>query len=284
MTPAFETSPGCGSSSCQCASAALPELASPAVARINGVALLAPDEVLALDAVRERAYTELLRQEAVRLGHLPAQAVTLAPELQASDRQAIEAMIDAAIPAQEPSDQACQRFYDSHKAHYVVGQALHLRHILFAVTPGVDVHALAQRAEGALLELTQQEVPPQHFEALARELSNCPSGADGGDLGWIGPQDCAPELAHELFFQNPAGWGMGVHPQLVHTRYGFHIMEVLGRRQGQQQGFELLRERIAMELLSQARTNALRQYMWQLVEQANVQGVELEGADSPLAQ
>ena len=85
---------------------------------------------------------------------------------------------------------------------------MHVRHILFAATPGVDIHALAVRAERALLELCGKEVPPDRFAQLAAELSNCPSSVQGGDLGWITPEDCAPELANELFFQKHAGWGI----------------------------------------------------------------------------
>jgi peptidyl-prolyl cis-trans isomerase C len=165
-----------------------------------------------------------------------------------------------------------------------IGQALHVRHILFAVTPGVNVHALSQRAEVALLELTRKNVSPGHFEKLASELSNCPSSTQGGDLGWLTPEDCAPELANELFFQSDSRWGMGVHPRLVHTRFGLHIIEVLGRKKGRLPEFAELREQISARLTLQSRTTALRQYMLLLVGEAQVEGIELEGADSPLVQ
>ena len=113
-----------------------------------------------------------------------------------------------------------------------------MRHILFAVTPGVNVHALSQRAETALLELSRKGLAPGRFEALAAELSNCPSSAQGGDLGWVTPEACAPELANELFFQTDSRWGMGVHPRLVHTRFGLHIIEVLGAIRGQLPEFD----------------------------------------------
>ena len=57
---------GCGSSSCACAGLAAPELAS-----INGIALHEPGEVLDAQTLRERAYTELLMQQAVKQGLLP---------------------------------------------------------------------------------------------------------------------------------------------------------------------------------------------------------------------
>ena len=164
------------------------------------------------------------------------------------------------------------------------GQAVHLRHILFAVTPGVNVHALTVRAEQALLELVGKDAPAPRFAELAAELSNCPSGAQGGDLGWVAPEDCAPELANELFQQKHAQWGLGVHPRLVHTRYGFHIIEVLERRKGKLASFDQVRESIAAQLALQSRARALHQYMLLLVGQAEVEGIDLGAAQTPLVQ
>lgn len=272
---------GCGGAGgCQCASQA-------PTPRINGVALLQPGEQVAPDVLLERAHTELLRQEAVRQGLLPdslARHPGQVPTLDPAQRQVLEAMVEAAVVTPVPAPEAQARYYAAHKAHFVTGQALHVRHILFAVTPGVDVHKLAQRAETALLELSRKDVPAGRFAELARELSNCPSSAEGGDLGWIGPHDCAPELANELFFQTDSGWGMGVHPRLVHTRFGFHIVEVLGRRKGTLQPLEAVQDQIAMRMTLQSRATALRQYMRLLIGQAQVEGLDLEGADSPLVQ
>ena len=166
----------------------------------------------------------------------------------------------------------------------MVGQALHVRHILFAVTDGVNVHALAVHAEKALISLLGKDVAVDLFGQLAAELSNCPTGAQGGDLGWIGPDDCAPELANELFHQQHKQWGLGVHPSLVHTRFGFHIIEVLDRRAGEQKVYGDVHERIATQLTLQSRAKALNQYMRLLVGQAEIEGLELDAADSPLVQ
>jgi peptidyl-prolyl cis-trans isomerase C len=77
---------------------------------------------------------------------------------------------------------------------------------------------------------------------------------------------------------------MGVHPRLIHTRFGFHIIEVLGRRKGRQAGYEQVAARIAAQLALQSRARALNQYMSLLVGQSHVEGVELDAADSPLVQ
>jgi peptidyl-prolyl cis-trans isomerase C len=271
------SSTGCGSDSCACAGLAQPQMAS-----VNGIALHEPGETLDPQVLRERAYTELLRQQGVKAGLLPRYGGLSYREPDEAQRQIMESMVAVEVP--EPSESECERHYEAKKNRFIVGQALHVRHILFAVTPGVNVHALSQRAEVALLELTRKDVTPGHFEKLAAELSNCPSSTQGGDLGWLTPEDCAPELANELFFQSDSRWGMGVHPRLVHTRFGLHIIEVLGRKKGRLPEFSELREQISARLQLQSRTTALRQYMLLLVGESKVEGLELEGADSPLVQ
>ncbi len=144
--------------------------------------------------------------------------------------------------------------------------------------------ALSRRAEQALGELNRAGADTARFAQLAGELSNCPSSAQGGDLGWFGPHECAEELTKELFHYKDPTHGMGLHPRLVHSRYGFHIIEVLERKDGHQLRFDEVQDRIAARLTQQARARALHQYMQLLAGAALVEGVVLQGADSPLVQ
>ena len=282
MNDPTSTVTGCGSNACQCSNTSGPTVAP--TAYINGIALHATGQRPSEDELRERAYTELLRQQAVMKGLLPRHKELTAPELGEAERQIIEAMVDAEVQSPQPNEDECQRYFDANPSQFVVGQALHVRHILFAVTPGVNVHALTVHAEKALLELTRNDASPERFAQLAAELSNCPTSTQGGDLGWIGPDDCAPELANELFHQKHSQWGMGVHPRLIHTRFGFHIIEVLNRRVGKQPAYTEVHERIKALLAMQSRARALHQYMSLLVGEAQLDGIDLEGADSPLVQ
>jgi peptidyl-prolyl cis-trans isomerase C len=282
----------CGSSGCQCAplkttdaSAAVQALLKPA--SINGIALHAAGQLPDAHLLRELAYTELLRQQALRLALLPrhhGSDALVAPELSETERQVLQAMVERAVITPQPCAEEGPRYHAAHLLQFVVGQALHVRHILFAVTPGINVQALAVHAERALLELTHHSVCADRFAALAAELSNCPSSSQGGDLGWITPEDCAPELATELFHQAHATGGTGVQPRLFHTRFGLHIIDVLQRRSGRQLAYEDVAARIDALLTLQSRGRALHQYMSVLAGQALVEGVELDTADSPLLQ
>ena len=272
---------GCGGGHCGCGGSGRPVEQA---ASVNGVALQGADEHLDAAALRERAWGELLRQEAVRQGLLPALDDDRAPALSERDQAVIEAMLERTIPVPAPADEDCRRFHESRKSHFVQGAQVHARHILFAVTPGVDVTKLAARAEQTLLELSHRDVEPGRFAELARQLSNCPSGAAGGDLGWIGPQECADELANEMFHQSHPLPGIGLRPRLVHSRYGFHILEVLERQAGRLPGFDEVRDRIALQLAQQSRARGLHQYMQLLAGSAEIAGVELAGVGSPLVQ
>ena len=225
-------------------------------ASVNGITLHTPGQRPGEESLRERAYTELLRQQAVQAGLLPSKAVLEAPELNLVDIAVLETMVDAAVQVPAPTDEECQRSFGARKNQYVLGQAVHLRHILFAVTPGVNVQALSVHADKALISLLGRDAPVDLFGKLAAELSNCPTSTQGGDLGWVGPQDCAPELATTLFFQTETPIGLGMQPRLIHTRFGFHIIDVLERRHGKALAFDDVRERVAAQLAMQSRAKA----------------------------
>ena len=283
MNTTSMVSKGCGGGACGCGS----QVASPdpvTIASINGIALHGPNARPDEESLREQAFTELLRQQAVQMGFLPRAAVLETPALGASERSVLEAMVDAAVQVPAPTKEECQRYFAARKNQYLVGQAVHLRHILFAVTPGVNVQSLSVHADKALISLLGKNVPIDLFGKLAAELSNCPSSTQGGDLGWLGPQDCAPELASILFFQAEVPVGLGVLPRLVHTRFGFHIIEIRERREGKPLDFADVRERVAAQLALQSRAKALHQYMGLLLGQARVEGITLKAFDSPLVQ
>lgn len=252
------------------------------VARVNGVALHAPDEPLTLEDLRQRACTELLRQAAQRAGFLAANDAPAADgAISEAAAAAIEAHIERALRVPEPSDEDCRRHYVASAATFRVGERVRLRHILFAVTPGVDVNALRKRAEAALLDVRcHGEGADDTFAEVARTLSNCPSGAGGGDLGWLTAEDCAPEFAKEVF----GHLEVGVLPRLVHSRFGLHVVDVAEREPGTIPDFESVAERVRRSLQRQGFITAMRQYLQVLAGEAVVEGIDLSGTPSPLVQ
>lgn len=252
------------------------------VARVNGMILNAREEILSAEELRQRACTELLRQAAQSAGLLAADDTAAGDGvISAAAAGAIEALLEQNLAVPEPSAADCRRYYAAHESRYRTGERVRTRHILFAVTPGVDVVALRKRAEPVFLDVRCHDGrAADRFADVARQWSNCPTGADGGDLGWLNAEDCAPEFARELFGHIE----VGVLPRLVHSRFGLHVVEVLEREPGLAQSFESVRGAVANALRQQAFVTALRQYLLLLAGAAAVEGVDLDAADTPLVQ
>jgi peptidyl-prolyl cis-trans isomerase C len=252
------------------------------VARINGIALNNAGEALSPEELRQRACTELLRQAAQSAGLLAASdTASTDGVISEAAAAAIDALLEQGLQIPEPSDEACRRYYAARKSSYRTGERVRVRHILFAVTLGVDVVALRKRAEPVFLDVRcHDDKTVDRFAESARKFSNCPSGEQGGDLGWLVNTDCAPEFARELFGHIE----VGVLPRLVHSRFGLHIVEVLEREFGKLQPYETVQGAVAMALRQQTFVTTLRQYLSLLAGAATVEGVELDAAETPLVQ
>jgi peptidyl-prolyl cis-trans isomerase C len=235
---------------------------------VNGIAV----EVAQWPSPTVAAVRELLRQRAVALGFL-------APEIIDDDEigAAIERLLSEEVVVPSPTEAECQRYYDTHLKEFWSGDLVHARHILFQVTPSTSVPEIRGRAERTLSELL---VEPDRFAAAARELSNCPSGQQGGNLGQIARGDTVPEFEQAIFRLG----ANGILRQLVKTRHGFHIVAVDQSIPGERLSFEAVRERISERLKAGVEERALRQYVSILAGQAEIVGVELAGADTPLVQ
>jgi peptidyl-prolyl cis-trans isomerase C len=262
------------------------QIMSPATSvlpQVNGVVLAYPMEAVTPEALRQRACSELLRQAAIMAGLLATDdPLPMGGAMTEAASAAIEALLERELHVPEPSDEALRRHYAARKSHYASGERVNLRHVLFAVTDGVDVNALRQRAEACLIDVrcASADSADDRFARAAATLSNCPSGASGGRQGWIGAEDCAPEFAREVFGKPE----VGVLPRLVHSRFGLHVVEVQARQPGVVPAFEAVRSAVMQELRQQAFATALRQFLQLLAGRATLTGVDLAAATSPLVQ
>jgi peptidyl-prolyl cis-trans isomerase C len=235
-------------------------------ASVNGVEVVAEaDEPLEFAATRE-----LLRQRAIAAGLLDGDG-------DGAVAGAIEELLAREVKTPKPTEEEMLRYYEGHPDEFRSNDLVNARHILFQVTPAVNVPQLRARAEETLNTLLRE---PGRFAELAMELSNCPSGAQGGNLGQIGRGDTVPEFDKALFGTSRTG----VSRDLVKTRYGFHIIAIDQRISGKALPFELVRDRIAAQLGAMVEARALRQYVNVLAGGAVLEGVDLGAVPTPLVQ
>ncbi len=71
--------------------------------------------------------------------------------------------------------------------------------------------------------LAAQVADGADFAALAREHSDCPSGAQGGDLGAFGAGQMVPAFETAAF-----GLDVGATSGVVETPFGYHLIQRTG--------------------------------------------------------
>lgn len=189
----------------------------------------------------------------------------------------IERLIELEVTSPVPTDEECETYYRKNIEQFRTGDLVEASHILFQVTPNVPLDALRAKAQEVLQQALAQ---PGQFAELARTYSNCTSAEVGGSLGQLTKGQTVPEFERAIFSLE-AGQ---IASRLVESRFGLHIVRVERRAEGRALPFEMIREKLAEYLAEQVRVRALRQYLKILVGQANIQGVELEGAQTPLVQ
>jgi peptidyl-prolyl cis-trans isomerase SurA len=105
----------------------------------------------------------------------------------------------------------------------VIVNQVHVRHILMKTNELADDATVRQK----LTELRARLLKGEDFAGLAHSSSEDPgSAAEGGDLGWTGPGSFVP-----AFEQVVAGLKEKEISEPFKTQFGWHIVQLLGRRE-----------------------------------------------------
>lgn len=216
---------------------------------------------------------ELLLQEARRLA-IPVEPASDGEGRRETEEEAlVRGLVEREVRTPEADEAACQRYHEQNRRRFRTPNLYEARHILLPAQQA-DAPALAQAI------LARLAVDPGEFAALALAHSACPSGKTAGNLGQIGPGQTVPEFEEAL-----ARITVGtVHPEPVETRYGLHIVALDRCIEGRDLPFELVRERIAAWMDEKVRRMAIQQYVSILAGRADIQGIDLAAASSPLVQ
>src|SRR5882672_2351288 len=111
---------------------------------------------------------------------------------------------------------------DMRGASRTVVDQVHVRHILLRPNEILDEPAVRQKLLGIRAQLQRGD----DFATIAKSVSEDKvSAADGGDMGWVQPTDFIPEFEQML-----ATMPLNEVSEPLRTRYGWHLVEVLGRR------------------------------------------------------
>ena len=136
-----------------------------------------------------------------------------------------------------------------------------VRHILVKPTEVLD-EAAAEALAGQLMERVKGG---EDFGALARQYSDdIGSAAEGGELGWTNPGQMVPEFEAAM-----AAADEGVVTEPFRSEFGWHILEVTGRRDKDFSG-EIQRNQVANYIREQKYQEELDAWLRKIREEAFV--------------
>lgn len=170
----------------------------------------------------------------------------------------------------EISEQDVDNFMKSEEGRRLAIQAAaekpvsqsHVRHILIkpsAIRNDEETQALLQKIANAVQK-------GGDFAALAKKYSEDPGSAmKGGDLGWTSPGQMVPE-----FEQMAANTEPGKVSLPFHTQFGWHILQVLERRE-QDMSEQILRQNAQMILRKRQFQDELPRWLKELHDKAYIQ-------------
>jgi peptidyl-prolyl cis-trans isomerase C len=169
------------------------------------------------------------------------------PAVQRDIRQAEDNVLQNAMLRREVlphvSEEAIKAKYDAQIAGKPGPEEVHAEHILVdSESQAKDI--IAQLKKGA------------KFEDLAKKYSKDPAAQQGGDLGFFKKDDMLPEFSNAAFAMKPGQ----ISDTPVHTRYGWHVIKVLERRQAPastyEQAHDVLRQQLIQEWIGKAIADA----------------------------
>jgi len=123
----------------------------------------------------------------------------------------------------KPTEKEINEFYQKNRDKFKMPEAVHVRHTLVAKAAGDDDKIKTEKRAKAE-DLRRQLLAGANFAEIAKNNSDCPSKATGGDLGVFTRGEMVKQFENAAFSQEVNAIG-----PVVETEFGFHIIQVLER-------------------------------------------------------
>lgn len=189
------------------------------------------------------------------------------------DEASVIEFIKSQIQNETISNADCQRYFDSNREKFFTSPLLELRHILLMASHQDIEKRIEQQAvaKDLIAQLSDAESFDETFTALAAEYSSCPSKSEGGRLGQITASQTVKEFERQVFPLN-----VGLCPNPIETRYGYHVVQVDNKQDGNPLEYTMCIEKIRAYLSERRHRQAISRYLHQQFELADISGIRLQ--------
>lgn len=197
--------------------------------QLDALIAAAPDQTRAEMEANKRAVAEELGKMLALDAEAKRQGLDQSPAFKvqmmvARDSALAKAEVEKLQNTAKPTDAQIQSYYTAHAAEF---QQTKLRHILVGdnETPNGPNPRTKEAALAKANDVEARLKKGEAFAAVAKETSDDPgSKGKGGELGAISPGQTVPEFESAV-----AKLPVGQVSEPIHTRFGYHIVEVESR-------------------------------------------------------
>lgn len=234
----------------------------------------APDaETAWVEAARALAVRELLLQEARRLGLAAQPEADEAGRSEADDDATVRAVLEDQVQSALPGEEECRRYYEAHRDRFRTPDLFDAAHILIE-PENKDEAAWSAAEQQARRIIADVGDDPASFAAAARAHSGCASAQQDGSLGQIRRGELVPSIQAGL--EALADGQTGGEP--IRSRFGWHVLRLHRKIEGNLLPFEHVRDKIADMLEARSWSVEAARYVAGLARSGSVEGVLIEGA------
>lgn len=117
----------------------------------------------------------------------------------------------------DPTEEDCREYFNEHQDEYTKEERVLAQHIL--ITPKDSTPEAKAAARAKLEEIRERVKNGADFGDEASAHSDCPSGKNGGSLGWFSRGMMVPEFEKAAFDMS-----VGDVSGIIETQFGFHII------------------------------------------------------------
>ncbi len=170
------------------------------------------------------------------------------------------------------SDNEVRAYYESRPESFKQPEQVRASHILISVDPQAD-RSKRSSARKKIEDIRQKLQKGEDFAALAKEFSQGPSSAKGGDLGYFRRGQMAKPFEDAAFALMP-----GEVSDVVETKFGYHLIKVIEKKPETTIALEGIREVLGRYLTQEKVQKEVSLYVQKLKENAKVEVYLTEGS------
>ncbi len=163
------------------------------------------------------------------------------------------------------SDKESKAYYESNPEYFKQPEQVQASHILIKIDSEADESQKAQ-ARKKIEKIQKRLQKGEDFAALAKEFSQCPSNAKGGDLGYFQRGQMVPPFEQVAFALKP-----GAVSDIVETKFGYHLIKVIDKKAETTIPYKDVKDKLEQHLKREKIQKEVTLYVEKLKEKAKVE-------------